>query len=427
MRHVWLYMLVKTLQYIGFGILVVVVAGVLYLFVGSATPAAHITWGVNFSERHSMSFGLDWKAVYVALLDDLGAKDIKTLMGWDLLEPTRDSFTFQDLDFQTREAERANAELIVVIGMKTGRWPECHIPEWAKGLSKEEQQEEILELLTATVTEFKSSPAIMAWQVENEAMFPFGDCPWYDTAFLKKEVALVKSLDPVHPVIVSDSGEVPLWWKAATIGDIVGTTLYRTVWFTQLDRYLNYPLPPVFYGRKAALVKALFGKDVWNVELQAEPWGQTLLYDLPLEEQRKTMTPEKFAPIVEYARQTGLDTFYLWGAEWWYWMREKHNDPGMWDAAEALVRTGSDCGAAPCTGAPVGALSEFEARRIAEATCIKGGEALAAGVYNSNSKTWWFDANLNATREGCSPACVVDEGTRTAEVNWRCTGLVVPE
>ncbi len=72
-------------------------------------------------------------------------------------------------------------------------------------------------------------------------------------------------------------------------------------------------------------------------------------------------------------------------------------------------------------------LSESEARIIAEKTCIKGGESLAPGYYNENSKTWWFDANLNATKEGCNPACVVSEDTRTAEINWRCTGLVLPK
>ena len=72
-------------------------------------------------------------------------------------------------------------------------------------------------------------------------------------------------------------------------------------------------------------------------------------------------------------------------------------------------------------------LTEEEARIIAETSCIKGGAALASGgTYNPNSRTWWFDANLNATQEGCNPACVVSEDTKTAEINWRCTGLVPP-
>ena len=68
-------------------------------------------------------------------------------------------------------------------------------------------------------------------------------------------------------------------------------------------------------------------------------------------------------------------------------------------------------------------LTEAEAKIIAEKTCIKGGESLDPGYYNENTKTWWFDANLNVTREGCNPACVVSEETKTAEINWRCTGL----
>ena len=71
-------------------------------------------------------------------------------------------------------------------------------------------------------------------------------------------------------------------------------------------------------------------------------------------------------------------------------------------------------------------MTEPEARVIAERSCIKGGEALAFGVYNENTKTWWFEANLNATREGCNPACVVSEDAGTAEINWRCTGVVPP-
>jgi hypothetical protein len=69
-------------------------------------------------------------------------------------------------------------------------------------------------------------------------------------------------------------------------------------------------------------------------------------------------------------------------------------------------------------------LSETQARVIAENTCIKGGETLNTGYYNSGTKTWWFDANLNSVNKKiCNPACVVSEETNTAEINYRCTGL----
>ncbi|MEY4731284.1 MAG: hypothetical protein RL681_230 [Candidatus Parcubacteria bacterium] len=71
-------------------------------------------------------------------------------------------------------------------------------------------------------------------------------------------------------------------------------------------------------------------------------------------------------------------------------------------------------------------LSEAQARVIAERLCIKGGEALEPGTHNANTRTWWFDANLNTTRPGCDPACVVSEDKGTAEINWRCTGAIGP-
>lgn len=87
-------------------------------------------------------------------------------------------------------------------------------------------------------------------------------------------------------------------------------------------------------------------------------------------------------------------------------------------------RTGPNCEFATCP-AVNSLLSESEARIIAEKSCIKGGESLARWSYNENSKTWWYDANLNATKPGCNPACVVSETTKTAEINWRCTGLIL--
>ena len=95
----------------------------------------------------------------------------------------------------------------------------------------------------------------------------------------------------------------------------------------------------------------------------------------------------------------------------------------------SVGRTGPNCEFAPCPeegGQTTSSLTEAQARIIAEKACIKGGEALSAGTYNEITKTWWFDANLNATQPGCNPACVVSEETKTAEINWRCTGLIVP-
>jgi len=308
-----------------------------FFFVGSPPRAEKIVWGVNFSQKHAEGLGLDWQQIYSALIDDLGAKNIKLATYWDLIEKEEGNYDFTDLDSQIGEAEQKEVSLLLVIGMKSPRWPECHIPEWAKGLNKEEQQKNILELLEETVLRYSSSPAVTMWQIENEPFFPFGECPWVDKEFLKEEVELVKSLDKEkRPVLISDSGEGSFWIQAAKIGDIAGTTMYRKVWVHQLETYFTYPLPPNFYWRKAQIIKTFFAKRVICVELQAEPWGPHLLYDSPLEEQQKSMDLQRFQEVINFAGKTGLDEFYLWGGEWWFWMKEKQNQPQIWEEAEKL-------------------------------------------------------------------------------------------
>ncbi len=310
-----------------------------YFFIAKAPRQEKIIWGVNFSQMRAESLGLEWKSAYLAVLQDLGVKNIKLHTQWDWVEGVRDKYYFEDIDWQIQEAEKRGAKIIYVVGMKTGRWPECHLPEWAKGLSKENQQKEILEYVKKTVERYKGLKSVIAWQAENEPFFKFGICPWYDEEFIKKEVELIKSLDPTRPVVITDSGEQSFWLKAAKTGDIVGVTTYRKVWVhitNKLGFYFEFPLPATTYWRKAQIVKKLFNKKVIGIELQAEPWVQDVSVNISLKEQEKTMNLEQFKKNVEYAKKTGLDTLYFWGAEWMYWMKEKQNKPEIWNEAKKL-------------------------------------------------------------------------------------------
>lgn len=307
-----------------------------FFFVGKAEPKEGIGWGINFSQKHSILLGLNWRETYLALLDDLQAKRIKLITHWDYLEPKRDEYIFEDLDWQIREAQKRKAKILLVIGMKTPRWPECHLPSWAISLSKEEQQEEVLELLETIVLRYKNNNSIWAWQVENEPLFAFGVCPWQDEKFLEREVRLVKSLDPDRPIVLTDTGEWSLWFRIARLADIVGVTTYRKIWNNNFNCYFDYPLPAVFYSRKALLIEKLFGKKVIGVELQAEPWGPKLLYDLSLEEQKKSMDLTQFRKMIILAKKIGFEEFYLWGAEWWSWLKTKHNENEIWEEAKKV-------------------------------------------------------------------------------------------
>lgn len=306
-----------------------------FFFVGISKERDDIVWGVNFSSKHAKGLGLDSRKTYLALLDDLKAEKIKIAVHWDVIEPEKGEYDFKELDFNVNEAEKRGVKLLLVVGMKTPRWPECHLPDWSKGLSKKEQQERILKEIESIVSRYGKREAVWAFQVENEPFFPFGNCPWADEEFLKEEINLVKSLTD-KPVIVSTTGEFSLWFEAAKLGDIVGVTTYKKVWFKEFNTHLTYPLPAVFYRRRAYLVKKIFNKDVLGVELQAEPWGKRLLYDSPLEEQMKSMDIERLRKNIIFGKKIGFKENYLWGAEWWFWMKEKHNDSSFWNEAKKL-------------------------------------------------------------------------------------------
>jgi hypothetical protein len=313
-----------------------------YFFVGSAPVSKNITWGVDFSQMQAQSLGLNWKEAYSAIINDLGAKNIKIHTQWDWVEGKKDSYFFDDIDWQLSQAKNNNVKIIYVVGMKSGRWPECHIPLWANDLSEQQQKEETLNYIKTVVQRYKNNDVIVDWQVENEPFFRFGKCPeWYykNKDFLQAEVDLVKSLDPSRKVIISDSGEDSLWFNAAKAGDIVGITMYREAWISITNSFgfsFRYLFSPVYYLRKAMLVHEIFGKDVICIELQAEPWASKPFSKISLDEQLKLMNLKIFKQNIEYAKNTGLDKFYFWGVEWWYWMKDKQNQPAIWNEAKQL-------------------------------------------------------------------------------------------
>ncbi len=113
--------------------------------------------------------------------------------------------------------------------------------------------------------------------------------------------------------------------------------MYRKVWFHEFSRYVTYPLPSAFYGRKAQAIRMLFSKDTIGGELQAEPWAPgKLLHESTIEEQNAAFDLAQFRENIEFARQTGIAEHYLWGAEWWYWRMTVAQDSTFWNEAKNL-------------------------------------------------------------------------------------------
>lgn len=305
-------------------------------------------YGVSFSRFHADELELDWKEVYLAVLNDLDVKNFRFSAHWPLTEPEEGKFNFEELDFQMNEAKKAGASVILAVGRRLPGWPECHEPEWLNDQRltinsqleiKQYKQEKILKYIETVVNRYKSYDNIKYWQVENEpylAFFSRSACGELDEEFFKKEIAFVKKLDPERPVLVTDSGEFGTWYQAYNRGDVFGTSQYLYIWWREPIGPFRYPITPAFFRIKHNLVRLLFGeKPAIVIELSTEPWLRQPIIETSVDVQLERMGFDKFNEMIDFSSKTGFDTFYLWGAEWWYWMK-KNGHPEFWDRAKEL-------------------------------------------------------------------------------------------
>ncbi len=304
-----------------------------------ALPKKEIDWGINYSSLRAVDLEMEPLPLFRTILDDLSPAVVRLPAYWEELEPSQDQFNFSMIDSLLAETDKRNTKVLLVVGLKQPRWPECHQPTWSYSLSPDQQDEAVLKMINKTVDHLKTHSSIAAWQVENEPFFKYGpDCPTISQDLYKKELAEIRKLDN-RPLVGTDSGEKGIWITTAWSGvDVMGATMYREVYADKKNRYETYPLPAWTYNVKAGLVRLLSGANkTIGVELQAEPWftgGNA--QSTPVDEQLKHMNAEIFNRNVAYAQKTGLSENYLWGAEWWYWMKQKQNNSTLVDAAKQL-------------------------------------------------------------------------------------------
>lgn len=318
-----------------FAILLIIVLGSA-VFEATYSFSSQIKFGVTFSPIYAQYLGLNWQKIYVALLDDLKVKNLRIPSYWDILQPQSAEYDFSQTDFMLDEAGKRDTKVILVVGGRQPRWPECHVPAWAKSLSVLDRQKKLLEFIQEVVERYKDNPAIWAWQVENEpTLRGFGeDCDLPDVNFLKQEIALVKSLSN-KPIIMTDSGELGFWVVPMQLSDIFGTTLYRRVYDKRIG-YLTYPVLPFFYTVRSNLTRifAPNNKKTIITELQAEPWLASGIF-ASVDEQANFFTKKDLENYINFAKKTGFDEIYLWGVEWWYFM-SKNGHPEYLEYAKVL-------------------------------------------------------------------------------------------
>ncbi|MDO8520595.1 MAG: hypothetical protein Q7S52_00605 [bacterium] len=311
---------------------------ILFLLLSYGKDPERITYGATLSKYYAEELGLPWRDVFLAALDELKVKKLRLVAYWPMVEPEQGIFDFSDLDWEMNEARARNAGVILAVGRRLPRWPECHIPDWAVNLSWEKQQKEILAYLAATVERYRSYENIVYWQVENEpflSVFAKEYCGELDEDFLRKEIALVRVLDPRRPVLVTDSGNLGLWYGAWRSGDAFGTSVYLYLWNPEIGEVKSFYLPS-FYKIKKNLATFFLGpKKSMLIELSLEPWLLGPTGEAPLEMQLDRMGIDKFNEVLTFAQKTGFGEQYLWGVEWWYFMKEKGH-PEFWEASKSL-------------------------------------------------------------------------------------------
>lgn len=318
-----------------------VLIGVVFLLIQQPVPK-QIIYGMSFNTPYARELGLDWQATYDAILDDLGVRQLRLAAHWPMVEPTPGNYNFAELDYQIKRAEEVGAEVILAVGRRLPRWPECHTPNWATNLTLSARNEAQLHYMTTVINRYKNSPAIKYWQVENEpflSAFAYEYCGDLDKGFLDREISLVRSLDDSHQIIVTDSGNLGTWHGAYSRGDIFGTSVYVYFWNPEIGQFKTF-LPSWFYRLKSQLMSLVYSKKpTYLIELSAEPWLIDPITDVPIDVQFSRMDIDKFNEILEYAKETRFDHQYLWGAEWWYWLKLK-GEADFWNRGKELYSQG---------------------------------------------------------------------------------------
>jgi len=293
--------------------------------------------GVSFIPDYARSLGVDPEETMDALTG-IGVKQFRLVSYWSNMERTKGEYDFSQLDWQFRKAEAADAKVMLVVGLRQPRWPECHMPDWAKQEPASQWTPQLKKFMSAVVERYKDSPSLQQYQLENEYFLKgFGICTDFSRQRLIDEYDLVKRLDPAHPIVVGRSNNSLGFPIGQPQPDEFSISVYKRVWDAGVSRrYLEYPQPAWFYGYLAGVQKIFLGKDMVIGELQAEAWPPNgkPIPQTSLAEQNKSFNAERFKDRIAYGKATGMRQIDLWGAEYWYYRSTVLKDPSLWNVAK---------------------------------------------------------------------------------------------
>jgi Beta-galactosidase len=329
-------------------------------------PRGTVPLGISFRPLQATALGLDPEAALRTLLA-YPFQLIRLGAYWNRLEPEPGGFEPGELDRQLAAAERAGKQVIVCVGaVKAFGYPEFfvpahHLPEPLRegALVAPEDHKPLLRAATdyvnRVVARYRDRSAIIAWQVEHEAVDPLGmEHSWrLAEAFVRTEVEAVRAADPRRPVLMngflptSTPVRVQQWWRtrdqgdslavAQRLADIVGIDFYprhAVLSAGPLTLYLDGSRTSRQQGRRQRLLgrAAEAGQQIMVTEGQAEPWEAVTTPPSPAGRVMYSCRPEDLIGTYSQCmrwfdgRSRTLAGYLFWGAEYWL-RRAQQGDP----------------------------------------------------------------------------------------------------
>ncbi len=328
--------------------------------------------GANFSCKRAEHFGQDCRRALEGVLDELGARQLRLSVYWSDVERSPGDYDWSSIDWQLDTLHARGARAVVSIGMKAQRFPEFWLPTWlrlAAAIPADRFPEDhplieqyLFPYLEAAARHIAAHPAVDSLQVENEPFVHFEGHAngWHiREAFLARELATVRAATPATRISVSHaswSRRDATWTWILDNADVISQSVYtkrqRGPWrWLYIFPYRLGPVTPRLPTQAAEARRR--GQELWIAELQAEP------YEGPSVDVRREATHDvaSFSPRwlhdnLRLARRSGATRVYLWGVEWWAFLREQRADSQLWDAGRSLFAQHGGQRAASSEGTP---------------------------------------------------------------------------
>ena len=343
----------------------------LFLLLGATQPPTNIPIrithpkvGFTFVPARATGAGYLPSIALSQLLRQLRPDLVRIPVYWDSVAPSAGTFDWTAVDQLLATVASSNArrhahptKVILVAGVRNLAWPEVHLPAWLEtgavlDLAQITASDAYRRYLAGSFERYATSPLLYAWQVENEPLDNTNQSLGgvaLQGATVADEVALLKTIDPVHQAIITtyNSASVSLDMQAASrfswffglfpgpkpaghpkpallLGDILGLDVYVATPSTPLED----ASVPVRIGWKAASLTYWAnlgeesGKEVWITEMQGSTWNGD-----------PGFSPEDLMESAQEYAGTGVSAVLLWGVEDWL------SDPAWMAAGQAAFQT----------------------------------------------------------------------------------------